>query len=147
MVNPLQAHNSFAPCGNNNHTNLVNLNQVTVTVSDIHRSIHFYQLLGLRLIVHTHDKYARFLCPSGDSTFSLHVPDSPLTPTGTSIYFEVDDVDATIAGLIAKGIHISTMPEDKPWLWRESELHDPDGNHIIIYHAGVNRIDPPWRLK
>jgi catechol 2,3-dioxygenase-like lactoylglutathione lyase family enzyme len=125
----------------------VNLNQITITVSDIHRSIHFYQQLGLQLIVHTHDKYARFLCPTGDSTFSLHVADSPITPTGTSIYFEVDDLDATIAALLAKGINITTMPEDTSWLWRESDLYDPDGNHIIIYHAGVNRKDPPWRIK
>lgn len=123
------------------------LNQITITVSEIHRSIDFYERLGLQLIVHTHDKYARFLCPEGDSTFSIHVAEHPMQPVGTSIYFEVTDVDATINELIKKGITIAHMPEDKPWLWRESALFDPDGNHIIIYHAGVNRKDPPWRKK
>ncbi len=123
------------------------LNQITITVSEIHRSIDFYERLGLQLIVHTHDKYARFLCPEGDSTFSIHVAEHHVQPVGTSIYFEVTDVDATINELIKKDITISHMPEDKPWLWRESELYDPDGNHIIIYHAGVNRKDPPWRKK
>lgn len=123
------------------------LNQITITVSDIHRAIQFYERLGLELIVHTHDAYARFLCPEGDSTFSIHVAEQAIKPAGTSIYFEVADVDASIDALIKKGITIAHMPEDKPWLWRESDLYDPDGNHIIIYHAGENRKDPPWRKK
>ncbi|MCB0640330.1 MAG: VOC family protein [Phaeodactylibacter sp.] len=37
----------------------MNLNQVTVPSLNVQRSIAFYQLLGLRLIVHTHERYAR----------------------------------------------------------------------------------------
>ena len=40
----------------------MNLNQVTVEVSDIPRARAFYQRLGLELIVSS-DHYARFLCP------------------------------------------------------------------------------------
>jgi hypothetical protein len=25
-------------------------------------------------------------------------------------------------------------------------FHDPDGHGIFVYHAGVNRLNPPWRL-
>jgi hypothetical protein len=25
-------------------------------------------------------------------------------------------------------------------------LLDPDGHRVFIYHAGKNRLDPPWRL-
>ncbi len=48
----------------------MNLNQVTLYVSNVPSSIPFYESLGLELIVHTHDQYARFLCDGG-STFSL----------------------------------------------------------------------------
>ena len=36
-----------------------------------------------------------------------------------------------------------TDPEDQPWLWREAYLADPDGNPIMLFHAGENRVDPP----
>ena len=32
------------------------------------------------------------------------------------------------------------------WLWKEASLNDPDGNKIIIYEAGKNRKNPPWRI-
>ena len=50
----------------------MNLNQVTIPVSDVLKSIPFYQSLGLKLIVHTHDSYARFECTPNGSTLSLH---------------------------------------------------------------------------
>jgi catechol 2,3-dioxygenase-like lactoylglutathione lyase family enzyme len=34
----------------------------------------------------------------------------------------------------------------RPWLWREARLVDPSGNVICLYHAGANRLDPPWRV-
>ncbi len=38
-------------------------------------------------------------------------------------------------------------PVDQRWLWREAYLSDPDGNTICLYHAGENRLHPPWRIK
>ena len=38
------------------------------------------------------------------------------------------------------------LPTDQPWLWREAYLNDPDGNPLCLYHAGENRLNPPWRL-
>jgi catechol 2,3-dioxygenase-like lactoylglutathione lyase family enzyme len=123
----------------------MNLNQVTVAVTNITQSITFYQTLGLRLIVHTNDNYARFECPGGDATFSLHKVDQ-MQRGGTWTYFEVPNVDRKVAELAAAGIKVDEMPEDKSWLWRESRVTDLDGNQIIIYHAGENRKNPPWRM-
>jgi hypothetical protein len=36
---------------------------------------------------------------------------------------------------------------DQTWLWREARLKDPDGNQLILYSAGKNRKDPPWKIK
>ena len=49
------------------------LNQVTVRVMDINRAFEFYKALGLIPIVAGTDHYARFLCPVGDSTFSIEL--------------------------------------------------------------------------
>ena len=48
--------------------------------------------------------------------------------------------------LIKQGINIDDLPKDKAWLWRESYLKDPDGNQLILYKAGENRKNPPWRI-
>jgi hypothetical protein len=37
-------------------------------------------------------------------------------------------------------------PTDQPYLWREAFLRDPDGNLIVLFSAGENRLNPPWRL-
>lgn len=125
----------------------MNLNQVTIPSKDVVQAIAFYKKLGLKLIVHSHDGYARFECPDGDSTFSIHqVADLPIG-FGVIVYFEVDDVSATINDLIAKGIEIDELPQEQSWLWREARLKDLDGNSIIIYHAGENRKNPPWRKQ
>jgi len=34
-----------------------------------------------------------------------------------------------------------------PWLWREAWLYDVDGNKLILYSAGENRLNPPWRMR
>ncbi|KAF2093485.1 glyoxalase/dioxygenase superfamily protein [Rhizodiscina lignyota] len=122
------------------------LNQVTVPVKDINRSIAFYKILGLNLIVHTNEWYARFECPDDESTFSLHRVNDLPSGDGVWVYFEVPNVDAKVEELQQEGIEIEEAPEDKRWLWREARLRDPDRNVIIVYHAGENRKNPPWRL-
>jgi len=121
------------------------LNQITVPALDVLKSIEFYEKLGLELIVHTHDQYARFLCPDGDSTFSIHEVSELPKGSGIVVYFESDDLDQQVERLISKGLKFEELPNDKSWLWRESYLYDPAGNKIILYYAGDNRIDPPWK--
>jgi catechol 2,3-dioxygenase-like lactoylglutathione lyase family enzyme len=123
----------------------MNLNQVTVPVQNVPASIEFYEKLGLRLIVHTDDNYARFECPEGDSTFSIHRVDQIHALNGIWVYFEVSDVDKQVQALSDAGLDIEEGPKDQPWLWREARLKDLDGNQIIIYTAGENRKNPPWR--
>ena len=124
----------------------MNLNQVTLPVLNVEKSITFYQKLGLRLIVKSLPDYARFECVSGQSSFSLHRVDSINTNNDTWIYFEVDTLDDTVNKLIDSGFKFNELPNDKPWLWRESRLTDLDGNQIILYFAGDNRLNPPWRI-
>jgi catechol 2,3-dioxygenase-like lactoylglutathione lyase family enzyme len=122
----------------------MNLNQVTVPALDVEASIVFYRRLGLKLIVHS-EHYARFECPKGDSTFSLHRTEE--RPEGqTVVYFEVDDLDQTYEDLRASGLEFLTPPTRERWLWYEARLEDPSGNSVCVYSAGENRKNPPWRI-
>ena len=121
------------------------LNQVMVSARDLDASIDFYRMLGLRLIVRSPD-YARFECPDGESTFSLHLEPETRGASETLIYFEDDDLDGLVARLKAKGVSFEADPADQRWLWREAYLRDPAGNRVCLFHAGRNRRFPPWRL-
>jgi len=91
--------------------------------------------------------YARFECPNGDATFSLHQVQDAQKESGIWLYFEVQNLDEYVQELLNKGIKFEELPNNKPWLWRESRLKDPDNNQIIIYFAGSNRKYPPWRIR
>jgi len=122
------------------------LNQVTVSARDLAASIAFYRTLGLKLIVRS-DQYARFECPDGGSTFSLHLDPAAHGVSETTVYFENDDLDGLVARLRAEGLSFESDPVDQRWLWREAYLRDPTGNRVCLYKAGEIRRFPPWRLK
>lgn len=122
------------------------LNQVTVPCRDVAKSISFYQKLGLKLIVKALPHYARFVCREGGSSFSLHQVEQPAQGAGVMVYFECEDLDERVARLQKAGIAFDEEPSDRRWLWREARLQDPDGNKLVLYWAGVNRLNPPWRL-
>ena len=125
----------------------MNLNQVTVPCLDLEASVDFYRRLGLELIVHDPPKYARFVCPKGGATFSVHLAERVETASAPVVYFELDDLDAKVRALVAAGSRFEAEPRDQEWLWREAYLRDPAGNLLCLYHAGKNRLDPPWRLR
>lgn len=124
----------------------MNLNQVTLPSLDLSRTIAFYQLLGLELIVDSAPRYARLACPGGGSTLSLHQAESTFEGEGISIYFECADLDRRVSALEAAGLVFETKVTEQRWLWREAWLRDPDGHRICLYWAGKNRLDPPWRV-
>ena len=123
----------------------MDLNQITLPALNVDESVAFYQMLGFQQIVAS-EGYARFLSQAGDSTFSLHRVNKVYAEAELIIYFEVDDLDATVVALEAKGIKFESPPKMQDWLWYEAYLRDPAGNRICLYHAGENRKHPPWRL-
>lgn len=122
------------------------LNQVTVPSTDVAASVRFYTTLGLQQIVGS-ETYARFACPDGDATFSVEKVTEVGGGNAPVVFFECDDLDATVGALRDAGLVFESGPQDKRWLWREARLLDPDGNEICLYYAGHNRLNPPWRLS
>jgi len=124
----------------------MNLNQITVPSLNVERAIDFYEKLGLKLIVKALPHYARFESPKGEATFSLHQVEKLPQGEGIYVYFETEQLDEEVNRLLELGIQVDEMPEDKSWLWREARLLDLDGNKLILYWAGENRKNPPWRI-
>lgn len=124
----------------------MDLNQITLPSSNYEDSVEFYTVLGLRQIVDSPPRYARFETEAG-TTLSIHLVDSSVESPTVTIYFEVDDVDAQVRSLQQKGLSVESEPVDQRWLWREAYFKDPAGNMICIYHAGENRRFPPWRMS
>lgn len=124
----------------------MNLNQITISVADVEKSILFYENLGLRLIVKSLPNYARFECLNGESTFSLHQSSIP-NNGGTWLYFEIENLDQKVTELLQKGFLFEELPTDKEWLWREARIKDLDNNQLILFYAGDNRKSPPWRIN
>lgn len=128
------------------------LNQVTLPVADIARAKAFYLSLGLTLLVDS-PRYARFQAPEGDASFSVSQSDAhdpaAAAAHGAHVYFEFDSpdaLDAWTAGLTERGVALMSGPADQSWLWREARLRDPDGHELVFFHAGENRLNPPWRV-
>ncbi len=122
------------------------LNQVTLPALNVAASVAFYRSMGFVLIVDA-PHYARFKSTAGSTTFSVHATEAVTAGPGVVVYFECEAVDRTVAELKAKGLRFTQEPRDEPWLWREARLLDPSGNVICLYHAGENRLNPPWRVE
>lgn len=123
------------------------LNQVTLPVRDIPRAKAFWLKLGFTQITDS-AHYCRFEAPQGGSTLSI-ARDHGDPGQGPVVYFEFDSagaLDAEVARLKAQGVAFDHASEDQSWLWREARLTDPDGNRLVFYHAGENRLNPPWRV-
>ncbi|MCW5959462.1 MAG: VOC family protein [Pyrinomonadaceae bacterium] len=124
----------------------MNLNQLTIFTNKPLETVEFYERLGLTLIVDSRPRYARLLCPDGDSTLSVHEDRSDRVGSGIVIYFECEDLDFKVSELKYLGLQFDEDPTDKEWLWREAYLNDPAGNRVCLFYAGENRINPPWRV-
>ena len=123
----------------------MDLNQVTLPVTNMVDAVKFYLTLGFTQIVDT-PHYARFTCPEGSSTFSLSL-ESECAQNHSVIYFEHEALDELYTSLVEKGIYFEQPPTQQRYLWKEAILRDPSGNKIKLYWAGENRVNPPWKVE
>ena len=124
----------------------MNLNQVALPALDVAALVAFHRGMGFAQIVDS-PRYARFECPAGDATFSVHAVDN-LTPadSGGVVYFECEALDDRVRGLAQAGYRFSRQPTDERWLWRQARLSDPSGTVPCLYRADANRRHLPWRM-
>ena len=59
-------------------------------------------------------------------------PDWKPSRDGTTIAFEVDDIDATIARLKERGVTFEMEKIETPVCWM-AQFRDPDGNKLVVH--------------
>jgi catechol 2,3-dioxygenase-like lactoylglutathione lyase family enzyme len=106
------------------------IDAVTLHVSDMTRSVGFYEALGFELEVGGTDAPFSTL-RAGRSFLNLQL-DPPRVPSGVwgRVIFFVDDVDAMHARVLAAGTTPDAPPSDAPWGERYFHAHDPDGHEL-----------------
>jgi predicted enzyme related to lactoylglutathione lyase len=122
---------------------LSSIMQILVPVSDVDRAADFYeQVLGLPLLF----KYPgnAFFDADGVRLY-LAKPTEADFDGRASIYFRVDDVTGTLAGLEAKGAKVRERPEivfeaDDYDLWL-AFVQDPDGNNIGLMREAPKGLE------
>ena len=125
----------------------MNLNQITIYCEKTVETVEFFKKLGLILIVDSLPRYARLECPDGQSTLSVQHDENAVVTNNVVLYFECNELDSKVERLKSLGLSFDEDPTDRPWLWRQAYLKDPNGNKICLFHAGENRKNPPWRVK
>jgi len=110
---------------------------VCYQTSDIDRAIEFYRdTLGLEMYGYYEEvKWAEF--NAGSATFAIYDPtafdpNAKAQSGGAAVAFGVDDVEATMRELAAKGVSV-TIPANETPVCHFGCITDPDGNTIWIH--------------
>jgi catechol 2,3-dioxygenase-like lactoylglutathione lyase family enzyme len=116
----------------------------TLPATDMGRAIDFYEgTLGLPLIMQMEGTAAMF--QTGDAALFVYQRDEPTQARHTGATFFVDDVEAEVDGLIARGVSFEKydlpgfVPDERgvhsspevDWL-KSAWFLDPDGNILAI---------------
>jgi len=117
---------------------LKKITHAEILVSDIERSIEWYrQVLGLRLIHHSHDqRWAEF--DTEGTRLSLYEPREnqrdlrKAIGSHTGVVFGVEDLQAAYKDLAAKGVTFAIPPRKEPWGGEMAVFLDPDGNSLCM---------------
>ncbi len=115
---------------------LQSIGQIHVAVEDIHRAVEFYRdVLGMTLLFEVPDQDMAFFDCGGIRLY-LSRADDPEFPSNPLIYYRVDDLNAVIETLQARGVEFQREPhivhrtsEHELWM---SGFRDPEGNFVHL---------------
>jgi methylmalonyl-CoA/ethylmalonyl-CoA epimerase len=109
--------------------------QISINAHDLERAVAFYRdALGMKFLFQV-PKMAFFDC--GGVRMMVAIPEKPeLDHPGSIIYYKVDDIQATHAALVAKGVPFVVGPHvvanlGKVDLWL-AEARDSEGNIFAL---------------
>ncbi len=108
------------------------IGQIAMTVHDLAASTEFYRdVLGMQFLYDA-GTMAFFQC--GSVRLLIGVGERPAGPTGTIVYFKVEDIRATADELMAKAVNfiraphcVAKMPDHELWM---AFIKDPEGNTL-----------------
>ena len=103
---------------------------ITLKVSDMRRSIRFYQnILGLRILYGGEQAYFSSLCTKDEKHAILNLEQGKAINNRGRVIFYVSDVDKFWTYLKEKGFN-PERPRDASWGERYFHLPDPDGHEL-----------------
>lgn len=117
-----------------NNVDIQSIGQIAIAISDVKRSIHFYQdILGLPLLFEAPPGLAFFNC--GGIRLMLTTQQGDTKDHKTSvIYYKVSDIGRATDSILTKGITFvrepeltAKLPDHELWI---GFLRDPDENLI-----------------
>jgi predicted enzyme related to lactoylglutathione lyase len=121
----------------NNSTNAV-LQTVIIQTSQMKTMAEFYAHgLELGQAAATGGDHLGFPLPNLYFGFD-QVAESPPPSGVVSLWFEVDDIEATFKRFEESGTRVNYPPAEKPWGAVLAALYDPDGNLFGISQRGMN---------
>jgi catechol 2,3-dioxygenase-like lactoylglutathione lyase family enzyme len=109
---------------------LEGISAVTLTVSDMARSVDFYQRLGFVVASGgSESDFTTFRVGGGCLNLTKRPGYTPGMPWGRVIFY-VSDVDEAYRAALAAGLEPSTAPRDAEWRERYFHILDPDGHEL-----------------
>ena len=112
---------------------MMKFDHLRIPVTSLARSRAWYvETIGLGVEFEVPDRHTVALQDSlGFTVFLQEVPDR-VRPNGAALWFQVGDVDATVAEWTARGVRFSHPPQKTYWGYG-AELADPDGYLIRLW--------------
>jgi catechol 2,3-dioxygenase-like lactoylglutathione lyase family enzyme len=108
------------------------LSAVTLSISDMARSVRFYRALGFEMRYGGEDAgFTSFMAGSGFLNLDARPGFDGARGWGRAIFY-VSDVDAVHERALASGLQPSMAPRDADWGERYFHILDPDGHEISI---------------
>ena len=107
------------------------LQHVAVAVRDLDEALAFYAHLGFAPIERPDFGFPGAWLQSAGAQIHLTVEAGLAVRSGNHLALEVDDLDATMAGLEGAGITVGRIPETAG-AGRQAFLQDPTGNLIEL---------------
>jgi predicted enzyme related to lactoylglutathione lyase len=109
------------------------LDHVYFWTRDMEAAVAFYRdALGLPLLRRDGDAWAEF--DAGPVRLAIHgrVDEGQPTPSGGTVVFAVDDLDAARWALERRGVRFHEKVGEVPGLARFATFQDPDGNVLSL---------------
>lgn len=108
------------------------LQHVSICVRDVDEAVVFYtNVLGLTVAPRPDELGDGAWLDAGGGQVHLLPSDEPRSARD-HFALEVDDVDAAVAEIEAKGVEISRMPHIAPGVGNQAFLTDPSGNLVEL---------------
>jgi predicted enzyme related to lactoylglutathione lyase len=111
---------------------------VVYPVTDVPRARRFYEeVLGLKLENNWENKWVEYDIKGGTFAITSWLEENKPGVQGGQVAFEVDDLDAFVGRLKARGVSLTREILPTP-VCRMAVVSDPDGNRVVIHqrHRG-----------